>query len=396
MYGIVYLRNMIVRNITPKISSLREKFPVITLTGARQTGKTTLLKSIYSDLPYVNLEDIDNRNMANTDPRGFLSNFPNGAVIDEVQQVPTLFSYIQQIVDTQQIHFALSGSQNFQLLQSITQSLAGRTAIFNLLPLSYLELSESKHTFDSYEDIVFKGGYPRLYDKNIEPIDFYPNYISTYIERDVRQIKNIDNLSAFALFVQLCAGRIGQLINFQSLASDAGISPNTAKAWLSVLEASYIIYLHKPHYKNFNKRLVKSPKLYFYDTGVACSLLQIHSKEQLNTHYLKGNLFENYIINEWKKGYFNQGMKPPLYFWQSNANKEIDLLIESGTDLFPFEIKSSKTRNSHLLDNLHYWKKLNNTPSQYLNVIYGGDESMKSSDGNYISWRNIPLPSFWE
>lgn len=382
---------MIQRSIAAKINALREKFPVVTLTGARQTGKTTLLKSLYSDLPYVNLEDIDNRNLASTDPRGFLSNFPKGAVIDEVQQVPTLFSYIQQIVDSKQIHFALSGSQNFQLLQNITQSLAGRTAIFNLLPLSYIELSDGKYTFDSYEDIVFKGGYPRLYDKSIEPIDFYPNYISTYIERDVRQIKNIDNLTSFALFVQLCAGRCGQLINFQSLATDAGISPNTAKAWLSVLEASYIIYLHKPHYKNFNKRLVKSPKLYFYDTGLACSLLQIHSKEQLNTHYLKGNLFENYVVNECMKGYFNRGIKPPLYFWQSNSQKEIDMLVDTGMALLPFEIKSSKTRNPHLLDNLHYWKKLNDTSVQYLNVIYGGDEDVKTSDGNFISWRNIPL-----
>lgn len=380
---------MIQREIVTKINDLRGKFPVLTLTGARQTGKTTLLKSIYTELPYINLEDIDNRTLAETDPRGFISNFPNGAVIDEAQQVPKLFSYIQQVVDAKNIHFVLSGSQNFQLLQNITQSLAGRAALLTLTPFSYTELTNGAYTFESFEDLVFKGGYPRLYDKSIAPVDFYPNYISTYIERDVRHIKNIENLNAFALFLQLCAGRIGQILNIQSLATDAGVSPNTAKAWLSVLEASYIVYMHKPHYKNFNKQLIKAPKLYFYDTGLACSLLQIRSKDQLNTHYLKGGLFENYVINEVMKLYLNKGIKPQLYFWQNKEKKEIDLIIDKGLELYPYEIKSSRTRNLHLLDNLRYWNKLNPTPADYLNVIYGGDEDFKTSEGNFVSWRNI-------
>lgn len=380
---------MLQREISKKIKELGKKYPVVTLTGARQTGKTTLLKSLYPKLPYINLEDIDNRILAETDPRGFLSNFPKGAVIDEVQQVPSLFSYIQQIVDNNNIHFALSGSQNFQLMQSITQSLAGRTAIFNLMPFSYTELKKGGHEFDSFEDIVFKGCYPRLYDKNIKPPDFYPYYINSYIERDVRQIKNIENLSAFSMFLQLCAGRTGQILNIHSLATDAGISPNTAKSWLSVLEAGYIIYLLKPHYVNFNKRLIQSPKLYFYDTGVACSLLHIQSKEQLNTHFLKGGLFENFVVNEFIKNYTNKGQKSPLYFWQSKDKKEIDIIVDNGTELLPFEIKSAKTKGSHLFQNLKYWQKLNNSHTNSLNLIYGGDENFKTSEGNYISWRNI-------
>ncbi len=340
-------------------------------------------------MPYVNLEDLDNRNLAQDDPRGFLSNFPHGAVIDEVQQVPHLFSYIQQIVDSQDIQFVLSGSQNFQLLESISQSLAGRTALFTLMPFSYSELKADGFDFNTVEDLIFKGGYPRIYDKDIAPADFYPFYISTYIERDVRQIKNIENIRSFMQFIQLCAGRIGQVVNLQSLANDTGISPNTVKAWLSVLEASYIIYLYKPHHKNFNKQITKSPKIYFYDTGLACSLLGIQSPEQLQSHYLKGGLFENFSINEISKFYYNNGIKPPLYFWQSKDKKEIDIILEKGMSLYPFEIKSAKTRNNHFLDNLNYWQKLNGTPTEYLNVIYGGDENFLTSFGNFISWRNL-------
>lgn len=380
---------MIKREISKKIIALSKKYPVVTLTGARQTGKTTLLKSLFPKLPYVNLEDIDNRKLAENDPRGFLSNYPKGAVIDEVQQVPSLFSYIQQVVDNSKVRFALSGSQNFQLMQSITQSLAGRTAIFNLMPFSYNELKKGGFEFDSFEDIVFKGCYPRLYDKKIKPTDFYPYYITSYIERDVRLIKNIENLSAFAVFLQLCAGRCGQILNINSLAIDAGISPNTAKAWLSVLEAGYIIYFVKPHHKNFNKRLIQSPKLYFYDTGLACSLLQIQTKIQLNTHFLKGGLFENFVMNEFVKHYANKGQKAPLFFWQSKDKKEIDILLDMGINLFPYEVKSSKTKVQHLFDNLKYWQKLNNTASNTLNVIYGADENFKTTDGNFVSWRNI-------
>jgi len=381
---------MIPRQIIPAIEKLRDKFPVVTLTGARQTGKTTLLKFLYKDLPYINLEDVDNCLLAEEDPRGFLNNFPKGAVIDEVQQVPQLFSYIQQVVDHNPVHFALSGSQNFQLMEKITQSLAGRTAIFNLLPLSYSELNHSGFLFERPEDLIFSGGYPRIFDKNIEPPVYYQNYISTYVERDVRQIKNVENLSLFMRFVQLCAGRTGQPVNFQSLANDVGVSLNTIKAWISILEASYIIYLHKPYYKNFNKQIIKSPKLFFYDTGLACSLLQIQNAGQLYSHYLVGGLFENFVLNEMYKTHLNQGLKPSFYFWQSKEKKEIDIILDKGKELLPFEVKVSQTKNSHFFDNLKYWQKLNDTPSELLNVIYGGNENFKTSNGNFVSWRNIP------
>lgn len=382
---------MIPRQIAHKITELRSKFPVITLTGARQTGKTTLLKSVYNDLPYVNLEDIDNRNFAQIDPRGFLENYKKGAVIDEVQQVPQLFSYIQQFVDNNDVHFALSGSHNFLLMQNITQSLAGRTAILNMLPLSLDELKKSNYDFQSTEEMIFTGGYPRIFDKKISPSDFYPNYIQTYIERDVRMIKNIDNLSLFTTFVQLCAGRIGQVVNINSLANDVGISANTAKSWLSVLETSYIIYFLQPHHVNFNKRLIKSPKIYFYDTGLACSLLSVQSAQQLSTHYLKGNLFENYIINDIKKYYINKVIHQNIYFWQNKEKKEIDVIIDKAGKLYPIEIKSAKTKNLNFLDNLKYWNKLQHDKltSNFMNIIYAGDDNFNTSFGNFVNYNFI-------
>jgi predicted AAA+ superfamily ATPase len=306
---------MINREIASIIIKLRRQFPVITLTGPRQSGKTTLLKSIYTDFPYVSLEDIDIRKNAINDPRGFLTNFPHGAVLDEVQRAPEIFSYLQGIVDSNKdIHFVLSGSQNFLLLQNITQSLAGRAAILKLLPFSISELHAEKIVFENYEEIIFKGLYPGLYDRDIEPNYFYPSYISTYIERDVRQIKNIENLNSFSNFLRLCAGRTGQIINLNSLAVDAGISPNTAKSWLSILEASFIIYYLQPYYKNFNKRITKSPKLYFYDTGLACSLLGIDSVEQVKTYHSKGTLYENIIITELVKNNLHRGENPRFFY----------------------------------------------------------------------------------
>jgi predicted AAA+ superfamily ATPase len=317
---------MIPRETAAIIIKLRKQFPVITLTGPRQSGKTTLLRSIYNDIPYISLEDIDIRNTAINDPRGFLNNFPKGAVLDEVQRTPELFSYIQGIVDeNKEIHFVLSGSQNFLLLENISQSLAGRAAILKLLPFSMSELQNEGLIPDSYEQLIFKGMYPGIYDRDIEPGFFYPSYISTYIERDVRQIKNIENLNSFSNFLQLCAGRTGQIVNLNSLATDAGISPNTAKSWLSILEASYIIFFLQPYYKNYNKRIIKSPKLYFYDTGLVCSLLGISSADQVKTYHSKGALFENLIITELMKSRLHHGVNPRFYFWQNKTKQEIDL-----------------------------------------------------------------------
>ena len=378
---------MIARTLTSKIIALAQKFQVITLTGPRQSGKTTLVKAAFPTLPYVSLEEPDIRQIALTDPRGFLSNYPAGAILDEIQNTPDLFSYIQKLVDeNRQLQFILTGSSNFLLMEKISQTLAGRTAVLHLLPFSFAELEPGLMT---YESLIFKGQYPRIYDRDIAPTDFYPSYIQTYIERDVRLIKNIGDINAFIQFTRLCAGRIGQLLNFAGLANDAGISPNTAKAWLSILESSYILYRLQPYHSNFNKRLVKSPKLYFYDTGVACSLLGLHDENQVNLHYLKGALFENLIINEFIKRNFHRGENYQPYFWQDSHGKEIDCLLIAGEKITPVEIKSSKTMSTSYFDNLKSWRASVNLPQSQSYVVYGGDESMQTSAGTFVSWRQL-------
>lgn len=378
---------MIERTLASKMISLAQKFQVITLTGPRQSGKTTLVRATFPTLPYVSLEDPDIRQIALTDPRGFLSNYPTGAILDEIQNTPELFSYIQRIVDeNRQIHFILTGSSNFLLMEKISQTLAGRTAVLHLLPFS---LKELEPLAEPYENLIFKGQYPRIYDRDISPTDFYPSYIQTYVDRDVRLIKNIGDINAFIQFTQLCAGRIGQPLNYASLASDAGISPNTVKSWLSVLESSYILYRLQPYHQNFNKRLVKSPKLYFFDTGVACSLLGIRAQDQVHLHYMKGSLFENLILNEFIKRNFNRGENRLPYFWQDNHGKEIDCVLEKGDRVTAIEIKSGKTMSANYFDNLKYWLSLTGLPESQEYVVYGGDQSMQTSAGKLTSWRNL-------
>lgn len=380
---------MIERALTSKILSLAQKFQVVTLTGPRQSGKTTLVKAAFSALPYVSLEEPDIRQIALTDPRGFLSNYPTGAVLDEIQHTPELFSYIQKIVDeSRKPQFILTGSSNFLLMEKVSQTLAGRTAILHLLPFSFDEL---KPGAEPYESLIFKGQYPRIYDRELAPIDFYPAYIQTYIEKDVRLMKNIGDTNAFIRFTQLCAGRTGQLLNYAGLASDAGISPNTAKAWLSILESSYILYRLQPFHRNFSKRLVKSPKLYFYDTGVVCSLLGIRDEGQVNLHYMKGALFENLIINEFIKRNFNRGEHRQPYFWQDSHGKEIDCLLVDGEKMTAVEIKSGKTVSSNYFDNLEYWRGLAGTSQDQSYVVYGGDQSLQTSAGKLVSWRELNL-----
>jgi hypothetical protein len=378
---------MIERTLASKVTSLAQKFQVITLTGPRQSGKTTLVRATFPDLPYVSLEEPDIRQIALTDPRGFLSNYPNGVILDEIQNTPELFSYIQRIVDeNRQIQFILTGSSNFLLMEKISQTLAGRTAVLHLLPFSLRELEPLA---DSYENLIFKGQYPRIYDRAIPPTDFYPSYIQTYVDRDVRMIKNIGDINAFIQFTQLCAGRIGQPLNNASLANDAGISPNTAKSWLSILESSYILYRLQPYHRNFNKRLVKSPKLYFYDTGVACSLLGIREQEQVNLHYMKGSLFENFILNEFIKRSFNRGENRLPYYWQDNHGKEIDCLLVNGERVIAVEIKSGKTMSTSYFENLIYWRSLTALPESQQYVVYGGDQSIQTGAGILISWKDL-------
>jgi predicted AAA+ superfamily ATPase len=280
-------------------------------------------------------------------------------------------------------------------MEKISQTLAGRTAVLHLLPFSFSELKPISAPFDQYETLIFKGQYPRIYDRDIAPIDFYPAYIQTYVERDVRMMKNIGDINTFIQFTQLCAGRTGQLLNYTSLANDAGISPNTAKAWLSILESSYILYRLPSYHRNFNKRLTKSPKLYFYDTGVACSLLGIREEGQVNLHYLKGALFENLILNEFIKRSFHRGENNLPYFWQDSHGKEIDCLLVDGASIVPIEIKSGKTITNSYFENFKYWRQLTGTPAEQGYVVYGGEQSMQTSTGSFISWRQMErIPGF--
>ena len=382
---------MILRTLENKLRELAKKFPVISLTGPRQSGKTTLVRYVFSDYPYVSLEEPDTRLIAQSDPRGFLRNHQDGLIIDEVQRVPELFSYIQSIVDesTRTGLFILTGSQNFLLLEKISQSLAGRVAILKLLPFSLDEMNQAKIHYAHFEPVLLQGFYPRVYDKKIAPEDYYPNYIQTYLEREVRQIKNIIDLNAFTRFLKLCAGRIGQLLNLSALGQEAGITHSTVKAWISLLEASYILFLLYPHHRNFNKRLVKSPKLYFYDTGLVCSLLGITQPKQIETHYLRGSLFENMVISDIYKSFTNKGKEPPLTFWRDKTGHEIDLLIESGNDLFPIEIKSGQTISKDFFMGLDYYNDLSGKPERKSGLIYGGNNDQKFHNIQIRSWENL-------
>lgn len=385
---------MIVRHLASKLSAMRTKYPVLFLTGPRQSGKTTLLKSLFADLPYFSLEDVDTRRFALDDPRGFLSNLSGGAVLDEVQRTPDLFSYIQTIVDSRpagEVFFALSGSQNFLLSEHISQSLAGRTSVQKLLPLSVGELREAGINPGSIEEILFKGCFPRLYDRAIEPPDFFPSYVKTYVQRDVRLLKNIADLDQFIRFMGLCAGRCGQILNMQSLASDTGVSVNTVKAWLSVLQASYVIFLLQPYHVNFNKRITKTPKMYFYDTGLVCSLLGLRRQVDLLNHHAKGALFENFIVTEMLKQHWNRGLPMQGWFWQDQSGREIDLLLQVGAKMYAYEAKAGQTFNASYFSNLIYWQSLSGAAPEQCTVVYGGDASFGTSNGRLMGWREWPV-----
>lgn len=382
---------MVKRILSKKLKSLASKFPVVSVTGPRQSGKTTLVQSVFSDKKYVNLEDLDTREFALNDPRGFLAACGKGAIIDEAQRAPALFSYIQTAVDRDKKagRFILTGSQNLLLQENVSQTLAGRIAILKLLPFSIEELNGTKYEPDSAEKHIFKGAYPRIYDKKINPRDWFPNYIQTYMERDVRMIKNISDLNTFQKFVKLCAGRTGQVLNLLSLGNDCGITHNTAKSWISILESTYIVFLLQPYYKNFNKRLIKMPKLYFYDTGLACSLLNIQNKQQLSTHYSKGGLFESFVLSEIIKYKFNRGLEPHCYYWRDRTGNEVDCILEEGKSLLSIEIKSSRTIANDFFDSLKYWSKTIGKVKNRPYLIYGGKESQKRSFAQVVSWKDV-------
>ncbi len=380
---------MIDRKLTSRIHYFLDKYPVVTVTGPRQSGKSTLLKNTFSDYTYLSLEDPDVLLLAQEDPRLFLKQYPAKVIIDEAQRFPDLFSWLQTHVDAvgKTGMYILSGSHNFLLMERISQSLAGRTAVLKLLPFSLKELTNARINPDEPDEAIFNGFYPRLHDKNLKPAEFYPFYIQTYVERDVRQLVNISDTSKFIKFVKLCAGRIGQLLNLSSLGTECGISQPTAQSWISVLESSYIVYLLKPFHQNFNKRLVKTPKLYFHDVGLACSLLGISQKEQIFSHYQRGALFENLIISEYLKMQYNQAKEPALYFWRDNTGNETDLIVEQNGRVYVWEIKSGNTYHSDHFKGLRFWEKATGKFPDG-GVIYGGEKDLSTKHGQLLSWKN--------
>ena len=382
---------MIQRHLSNYLQKIHRSFPIISITGPRQSGKTTLVKSLFPDHAYKNLEALDVRNAAVEDPRKFLTSFEGkGLIIDEAQKVPELFSYLQGIVDERKTigEYILTGSQNFLLLERISQSLAGRVAVIHLLPFSLFELTATPYGKDSLDHFMFKGFLPPLYDRNIHPSDFYPFYIQTYIERDVRSIRNVEDLSAFSRFISLCAARTGQLLNLSSLGIELGISHKTVKSWLSILESSFIIFLLPPFYKNYNKRITKQPKLYFYDTGLVCSLLGLDDVRQISDHYLRGNIFENFIIAEYVKNRFHIGKRKNISFWRDNTGNEVDLIIEDGPSVHGVEIKSGTAITEDFFKGLKYLHKISGTPDTNLFLVYGGDEQGARRYGRVTGWRN--------
>jgi uncharacterized protein len=386
---------MIQREAKTKLIDLASKFKAVAVTGARQTGKTTLIKEVFKKKPYVSLENLDMRNFALEDPRGFLATYPNGAVLDEVQRTPNLFSYLQEILDNSKEKglFILSGSNNFLLQQSISQSLAGRIGYINLLPFSMAELHRAKILPQLDDELMLKGFYPPVYDQEIPAMDWCHNYIRTYIEKDVRQIKNISDLVVFEKFIRLLAGRTGQELNNLSLSNEVGVDVKTIQSWIGILESSFIIYLLKPHFKNFNKTILKRPKLYFYDTSIVCSLLGIQTAKQMSSYPLRGAIFETMVVGEFVKKRTNAALPINLFYWRDLTGHEIDLIIDKGEVLLPVEIKSGKTINKDFFKNLDYWCKLSGATKSVL--IYAGDQTQKRSNGaEVMNWREIMSKEF--
>ncbi|MFA7230942.1 MAG: ATP-binding protein [Victivallaceae bacterium] len=381
---------MIIRTLESYAKQMAKVYPVVTITGPRQSGKTTLVKSAFNQLPYVNLEHPVTRDFAKNDPVAFLEQYPDGAVLDEIQRVPELLSYIQVRVDENNRNgeFILTGSHQLELREGINQSLAGRTAIIKLLPFSLQEISVYGNSM-SADELICKGFYPRIYDKNIPPHQAYSDYFETYIERDLRNIENIRNLDAFRLFIKLCAGRVGQLLNLSNLSNEAGVSIPTIKEWFSILQASYILFTLPPYHPgNLNKRLVKSSKLYFYDVGLASWLCGIEELRHLYNHPLRGNLFENMIIADVLKWRWNHGKSNNLSFYRDSNGNEVDLIYEIAGTPMPVEIKSGKTISNDYLKGLWNFAKEIKIKSGSI-LLYAGDIEQDRSDIKIINYRRF-------
>lgn len=381
---------MIPRELTTKLIELEKGFPVICLTGPRQSGKTTLVRSVFPNHDYISLENLDTMAAVKEDPRRFLTSYQGkGLIIDEAQRAPELFSYLQGIVDAsgEMGRYILTGSQNFLLLEKITQSLAGRATIQHLMPFSAGEIIAERPGSILLDEVLFKGMYPPLFDRPVQPADFYPSYIETYLERDVRSMKNIADLALFRKFILLCAGRSGQLLNMASLGNEVGVDHKTIRAWLSVLEASFIIFLLRPYHRNWNKRIVKQPKLYFYDTGLLCSLLGLRKSNELAIHHQRGSIFENYVISEHLKSQHHAGIRPSAYFWRDRSGHEVDLIIEEGATIQAVEIKSTETLNPALFDGLKWFSSHTGLEAGNCTLVYGGDQTQIRTAGRVVPWR---------
>lgn len=386
---------MLTRQLEKVLLRVKTTFPVIAIVGPRQSGKTTLCRNFFTEKPYVSFENPDMKERFAADPRGFLSNYEAGAIFDEAQNCPELFSYLQEVVDgsSRMGRFILTGSQQFRLHSGISQSLAGRVATFRLLPFSFCELRQSEVYGPALAEVpldthLLRGSYPPIYDRQPDVALWYSNYVQTYVERDVRSILNVSDLGTFQRFIRLCAARTGQLVNFSEIGDQAGVSHNTIKSWISILETSCILFLLKPYYTNFSKRLVKTPKLYFYDTGLLCWLLSIKDTTQLNLHPMRGPIFESFVISEILKARFNRGEESNLYFWRDQNGNEIDLLLDQGIDQTPVEIKSGMTFKPDFCKTIRKWESISGSTQNPV-VIYGGEESFQYKNCSVKDWRMI-------
>ncbi|OZG60572.1 ATPase AAA [Bifidobacterium lemurum] len=382
---------MIPRAITPTMIRQFQQFPILTLTGTRQSGKTTLIREQFPQYDYVSLENPDAQSLAVNDPLTFLARYNNHAIFDEAQRVPQLFSYLQGIVDErgqEPGQFILSGSQNFLLMQGISQSLAGRASVLHLMPLSHSELANADMGMDMW---VRRGGYPRIYDIGLDPIDYFPNYVSTYVERDVREELGVRKLSQFRDFLVQCAVRVGEVVNYSAMASACGVNAKTVEEWISMLESSFIAFRLHPYHKNFGKRLIKAPKLYFYDTGLASYLLDLESDDELMMSKYRGPLFENAVVSEIMKAYAVRGRTPRLYYWRDDKQQEIDLIIEKGGAVrYAVEVKASATYDSHAFATISKLSEIMGLDLAQRIVVYGGRDSMETSFGRLLTIGDIP------
>ena len=386
---------MIPRHAQARITRLLEGFPVVTVTGPRQSGKTTLVRAMLPDKPYVSLEAPAQREFARTQPADFLRQYANGAIIDEAQHAPELFSQMQGLVDSsgQMGLFVLTGSQNLSLLTTVSQSLAGRTAIVELWPLSIAEIRGADLLSNDYEDHLIKGFFPAIYSRKLAAYEWLNAYLIAYAERDVRQLAAVQDLGAFQRFLKLTAARTGQLLNMQSLASDAGVSDKTIKHWLTILETCYLIHFVRPHFANFGKRLTKSPKLYMTDVGLACALLGIQNSEQVHSHPLRGALFETLVVNELIKNRNNTGQVNQLYFWRDNSGTEVDIVLERGNELAGVEIKSGITVSADSVRSLNLWRQYAQASGCFSGIftglVYGGDTRFTRDSADVLPWSKL-------